>query len=73
MSDQAALPNLNADWVNAKGQFLNIKYSNAVILLGWHTRCLVMEQLVCVALLTMVLHRCLDNTLGTDCLPQGPF
>ena len=22
MSDQAALPNLNADWVNAKGQFL---------------------------------------------------
>lgn len=23
MSDQAALPNLNADWVNAKGQFIN--------------------------------------------------
>ena len=22
MSDQAALPNLNANWVNAKGQFL---------------------------------------------------
>jgi hypothetical protein len=27
LSDQAALPNLNAEWVNAKGECLNTSYA----------------------------------------------
>jgi hypothetical protein len=38
MSDQAALPNLNANWVNAKGQFLFTIQGVSAIDLGYFTR-----------------------------------